>query len=376
VILLAIACAAAAGYQAVALLAVIAHLMKQDPEPSSLPGISVLKPVRGADPGFAAAIRSHAQIDYPDFELLFGVSRADDPAVREVEQLAREFPQRRIRIIHCRSDAPNAKVGKLQILAAEALHDVLVVNDADITVPPDYLRRIAGCLQRPRTCLVTSLYSAAGEGLAASWEALGIATDFAPSTLVAPFVGVREFGLGSTLAFRASDLAQAGGFAAIRDYIADDYQVGKRLSALGCRVSMARMSVTTWLGHATWGEVWRHQVRWARTIRLSRGLYYGLPVTNASLWASLAVAAGWPWIAAGLLVLRMAVGLICGAAILRDRVTARWGWLMPLRDLWGFAVWAAGAAGNTVEWQGRRMSLDHQGRIMGPPSEGHEPPAF
>jgi ceramide glucosyltransferase len=292
------------------------------------------------------------------------VSSRDDPAVGEIERLARDFPERRIRIIPCLSDAPNAKVGKLAVLASNALYDVLVVNDADVSVPREYLRRIAGALETPGTGLVTCLYRAAGHGLAASWEALGIATDFAPSTLVAPFVGVREFGLGSTLAFRAADLARAGTFDAVRDYLADDYQVGKRISALGKRVYMARIAVTTWLGGATWREVWRHQVRWARTIRLSRGLYYGLPVTNASLWALLALAAGWMWTAAALLALRIAVGLLCGVAILRDPVTARWWWLMPLRDLFGLAVWAAGALGNSVEWQGRRISLDGQGRIV------------
>jgi ceramide glucosyltransferase len=363
VILLAIACTVAAGYQAVALLATLAHLRKRDPEPASLPPISILKPVSDADEGFADAIRTHARQDYPEYEILFGVSSDGDPAARVIRQVASEFPQCRIRVVECTRGALNDKVGRLEKLAAEARYSILVVSDADIVVPPEYLRRLAGALELPNTGLVTCLYRAAGSSVAASWEALGISTDFAPSTLVAPFVGVREFGLGSTLAFRAADLERAGGFAAICDYLADDYQVGKRISALGRRVNMARMPVATWLGDSTWGEVWRHQVRWARTIRLSRGLYYGLPVTNASLWAGLALAAGWTWGAAALVVLRIAVGVSCGVGVLRDPVTARWWWLMPLRDLWGLAVFAAGAAGNTVEWQGRTVRLDREGRI-------------
>lgn len=363
-ILLAIACGAAAGYQLVALLAAVRHFLQHEPAPSSLPPVSILKPVRGADAGFEAAIRSHALIDYPEFEILFGIASDTDPAVPVVERLSREFPAVSIRLAECSSDAPNSKVGKLEILAARAAYDVVVVNDADISVPPDYLRRLIGTLEMPGVGLVTCLYRAQGSGFASTLEALGIATDFAPSTLVAPFVGVREFGLGSTLAFRASDLERAGGFAAIRDYIADDYQVGKRISALGRRVAMSRMPVATWLGEGRWRDVWRHQVRWARTIRLSRGLYYGLPVTNATLWAIAALAVGWTRTGAGLLALRLSVGLLCGAGILRDPVTARWWWLMPLRDLWGFAVWAAGAVGHTVDWQGRSIQLDEEGRIL------------
>jgi ceramide glucosyltransferase len=363
VILLAIACAVAAGYQAVALLATMIHALRKDPEPASLPPVSLLKPVRGADAGFLAAIRSHAAIEYPEFEILFGIADPRDPAAAAVDQLRRESPHVRMRVIECVTDAPNAKAGKLEILSAHATHGFIVVNDADIAVPKDYLRRLAGTLQQPGVGLVTCLYRAEGNRFPAIWEALGIATDFAPSTLVAPFTGVREFGLGSTLAFRASDMRRAGGFSAIRDYIADDYQVGKRISALGLRVRMARMPVSTWMGDSTWGDVWRHQVRWARTIRLSRGLYYGLPVTNASLWALLALTAGWGWAAAGLLALRLSVGLLCGVGVLRDPVTARWWWLMPFRDLWALGVWAAGAAGNTVEWRGRVISLDREGRM-------------
>jgi ceramide glucosyltransferase len=364
VILLAAACAVGAGYQVFALLATLAHLLKRDPQPVSLPPISILKPVRDADEGFADAVRSHARQDYPEFELLFGVSSLAGAAVETVRQVAGEFPQRSIRVVEWAGSAPNDKVGRLEMLAGEARHSILVVSDADIVVPPDYLRRLTGLLEQPDTGLVTCLYRATGKSFAATWEALGIATDFAPSTLVAPFAGVREFGLGSTLAFHAADLERLGGFAAIREYLADDYQLGKRISGPGRKVRIARMPVATWLGESTWSEVWRHQVRWARTIRLSRGLYYGLPVTNASLWAVLALAAGWTWTAAALVVLRIAVGVTCGVAVLRDPVTARWWWLIPVRDLWGLAVWAAGAAGNTVQWRGRTITLDGEGRIV------------
>ena len=361
-ILLYILCAIAAGYQLTAVVAAIAHLRKREPSSGFLPPMSVLKPVSGADSGFDRAIRSHARIEYPEFEVLFGVRSLNDPAAARIQALQREFPSARLRLVGCAEDAPNAKVGILERLAREARHGVLVVNDADISVEPDYLRRI--CDGLAHSGLVTCLYRASGETPASKFEALGIATDFAPSALVAPFVGVREFGLGSTLAFRSADLDRVGGFAAIRDYIADDYQLGKRISGLGLPVYISRMAVETWLGDGGWRQVWRHQVRWARTIRLSRGAYFGLPVTFATIWAVMAVLGGHWVLGLSLMGLRLINGLLTGIRVLHDPVTARLWWLMPLRDAFGVAVWVAGAFGNTVEWRGRRIQLDNEGRIM------------
>lgn len=269
-----------------------------------------------------------------------------------------------IRLIRCRTDAGNAKVGALEALAREARYPLWVVNDSDIHVPADYLRRLAAPLQDPKNGLITCLYRATADTFPAQFESLGISTDFAPSTLVAPFVGVNEFGLGSTLAFRAADWLRAGGFEAIREHLADDYQVGKRLSGLGLKVRMSRMAVTTHLGDCSWSDVWKHQVRWARTIRVSRGLYFGLPVTHASMWAVAAALAGWKWTAVFLLALRMLVAAVAGLGILRDPLAARYFWLVPARDLFAFVVWVAGAFGRDVEWRGRKLWLDSEGRIQ------------
>ncbi len=356
--------APAFAYQLLALWACFRHLTRREPPPPvHRPPVSILKPVRGADAGFWDAIRSHALIDYPDFEIIFGLRSPDDPARHHIERLRREFPNRTIRIEECRTEAPNGKVGTLIDLATAARHPFLVVNDSDISVPPDYLDRLLASFGNSTTGLVTCLYRASATEFPARLEALGIATDFAPSALVAPTVGVREFGLGSTLALRADTLRRIGGFEAIRDYIADDYQLGKHVAALGLRVELSSMPVSTHIG-GDWSSVWNHQVRWARTIRLSQGGYYGLPITNATMWSALALLFGHLWLAAALLAIRLAVGLTAGILVLRDPLTARLWWLMPLRDLFGFAVWIAGATGSTVLWRGLHLRLDRSGRIL------------
>jgi ceramide glucosyltransferase len=353
--------AAAAAYQALALIGALRHRARGDGAGSWLPPVSILKPVRGLEDGFEEAIRSHAVLDYPEYEVLFGVADPADPGVHAIERLAREFPH--VRLVNCRTAAPNGKVGVLADLAAAARNPILLVNDSDIRVPRDYLRRVVPPLADETAGMVTCLYRARSATWPGRLEALGIATDFAPSVLVAPLFGVSEFALGSTMVFRAKDLARAGGFAAIADYIADDYQLSRRIRSLGLKVHMARCVVETSLPDAGWASVWRHQVRWARTIRVSRGDgYIGLPVTFATLWSmALAAAGGWGF-AAGLLGLRMAAG-IAGCLAMEDRESLRLTWLIPVRDLAGVAVWAAGLFGNWVVWRDRRLRLGRDGRI-------------
>jgi ceramide glucosyltransferase len=362
-VLLIAMCAVALGYQAAAIIAVLRHLARQDSQPSRLPPISILKPIRGRDPYFYEAIRSHAEQDYPEFEMLFGIADPADPAAKEIERLRSEYPGRAIRLVISNTAAPNGKVGVLMDLAREARHELILVNDSDIHVPAGYLRGIVAPLEDPGVGLVTCLYRAAADRLPGIWEALGIATDFAPSTLVAPMAGVKEFGLGSTLLFRRADLDAIGGFAAIADYIADDYQLARRITQLGRRVHLSRVVVETALQGERWGDVWRHQVRWARTIRVSRGAYAGLPVTFASFWAVVAFGAGlYSW-AAGLLSARMIVAWLAGWRLLRSSLVVRYAALIPFRDLWGVAVWLAGLVGNRVQWRDRVLILGRDGRI-------------
>jgi ceramide glucosyltransferase len=326
--------------------------------------LSVLKPVRGRDPRFWEAIRSHAEQDYGEFEILFGVSDPDDPAIADIERLQREFPARHISLHVVSTQTPNIKVGVLAELAKRARHPILLVNDSDIKVEPGYLRAVTAPLDDPKIGLVTCLYRAAAESSATRAEALGIATEFAPSVLVARLLGVAEFALGSTMVFRAETLREIGGFPAIAEFIADDYQLGRRISQRGYHIHFAPAVVETNLGAGSWAETWRHQLRWSRTIRVSHSSgYYGYVVTHATLWALVAFAAGQWWAGAAALGLRMIAGVWIGAGILKDRHSARGFWLIPLRDLFGFAVWLCGAFGSTVEWRGQKLRLRADGRI-------------
>jgi hypothetical protein len=204
---LAVISAAAAAYQAIALVATIRHFRgRVDGAPGFAPPISILKPMYGSSPGLYAALRSHAVQDYPKFEIVFGVRTLDDPCLADIERLRCEFPNLRIRLVQCHRKTPNGKVGVLADLVREARHPLLLVNDDDITVPAGYLRDVVAPMADPATGIVTCLYRATADHSPGRWEGLGIVTDFAPSTLVAPFVGVSEFGLGSTIVFRREDL--------------------------------------------------------------------------------------------------------------------------------------------------------------------------
>jgi ceramide glucosyltransferase len=354
-VILAVIAAIAAAYQVFAMLACVLRRRPRQGVRGQGP-VSILKPIRGLDPGLREAIRSHTVL-LGEYELLCGVSDPGDPARAVLQEFFR------VRVIECPTAALNGKVGVLMDLARAARYPILVVNDADIRVEPDYLARVTAPLADPGVGLVTCLYRPVGSTFAARFEGLGIATDFAPSALVARLVGVDEFAMGSTLAFRRTDLERIGGFAAIADYLADDYQLGHRIHALGLKCVLSDVIVETHLGGG-WRKVWAHQVRWARTIRVSRFAgYLGLPVTNTTLWAVVMAAFGRWDLTAMLLAARLAMAYNAGWRVLRSRDVLGLWWLVPARDLFGFAVWVAGLFGNTVEWRDRRLRLDRDGKI-------------
>jgi ceramide glucosyltransferase len=376
VILLAIPAIAAAAYYLLAVVAaaVWRNRLAWHGGAGSRPPVSILKPVHGKDPHFYEAIRSHAMQHYKEYEILFGFTDANDPAVAEIERLKREFPRQRIDRVLVSTDAPNAKVGVLAELARHARYEVLLVNDSDIVVEPGYLEEATAPLTDPGIGLVTCLYRARPDSAAAACEALGIATEFAPSVMVARLLGQAEFALGSTMVFRAETLRRIGGFEAIAKYLADDYQLGKHIRALGLRIEFASVVVETGLGAGSWGQVWRHQLRWSRTIRVSRPAgYIGFGVTQATVWALVAFAAGYWWAGAAALALRLTAGVITGARILRDPRVAPNLWLIPVRDLFGFAVWVCGLFGRQVQWRDRQLALRADGSILTGPGKTGQP---
>jgi len=337
----------------------------QQPAPFT-PAVSILKPLRGTDPEMYESFRSHCLQDYSAYEIIFGVSEADDPAAELVERLQAEFKSVHIRLVLCMKDlGANTKVSNLAQMLPEAQYEHIVVNDSDIRVEADYLRNVMALLEDPKVGLVTCLYrGVASPSLGSRLESLSISTDFSPGVLAArQLEGGLHFGLGSTLAFRRSDLASAGGFDALSDYLADDYEIGRRIAGLGLKVELSETVVDTFLPRYDMKQFLDHQLRWARTIRDSRpGGYFGLVATFGLPWAMLALlcagGAGWAWVLLGVAVLtRYAVALAVGRMVLRDQQVTRWLALVPLRDLVAVLVWFMGCWGHTVTWRGKTFEL-------------------
>ena len=293
-----------------------------------LPPISILKPLKGIDPEIYESFRSHCLQDYAEYEIIFGVSDPDDPAVESVKKLQAEFPNRRIQLVVSQKTlGANVKVSNLAQMLTEARYDHLIVNDSDIRVEPDYLRRVIAPLANPRVGMVTCLYrGVAAATLGSRLEALGISTDFCASVLAARQLerGI-HFGLGSTLAFRRAELEKIGGFASFADHLADDYELGRRIDELGLSVQLSEVVVETHLPAYRMNGFLAHQLRWARGVRDARaGGYVGLVFTFGLFWALLALAASrgalWAWCALAFTVcLRVTVALLVGRKILQDR---------------------------------------------------------
>jgi len=335
------------------------------PENQLLP-VSILKPLKGVDPKIWESFCSHCEQDYPQFQLIFGVSDRGDPAIEVVRKLQAKYPDVPIQLIVCdRVMGANIKVSNLVQMLPMARHELMLVNDSDIRVPADYLRKVVTPLADSSVGLVTCLYrGVAGPTLGSRLEALGISTDFVPGVLSARFLekGL-HFGLGSTLAFRRRDLEAIGGFEALLDYLADDYELGRRIAAAGKRVELSAATVTTFLPAYTLRQFFRHQLRWSRTIRDARrwgyaGLLFtfGLPWALATLLA--ARGAEWAWALLTMtFAVRMAVGFVAAIVVLNDNQFFRYILLLPLRDLIAPFVWAASFMGNRIHWRGDVFDL-------------------
>ena len=331
-------------------------------------GVTILKPLRGLDPQMYESFRSHCTQDYPEYEIIFGVSEADDPAIAAVDQLIREFPKCKIRLVVCPEVlGNNRKTSNLVQMLAFARYDHLLINDSDILVTPDYLRRVMAPFARPEVGMVTCPYRGiAAHTLGSKLESIGISTEFIPGVLVARQIehGI-HFALGSTLAASRTALKAIGGLEPLVDYLADDFELGLRISQAGFDVVLADVVVETHLPAYTFRQFFEHQLRWARSTRDSRRMgYLGLLLTFGLPWAMIAVplAGGvwWSWAVLGVAaILRAAVALQVGVGVVNDRAVIGNLWLLPLRDMVAFCVWFASFADHKVQWRGEIFVLEN-----------------
>jgi ceramide glucosyltransferase len=406
------------GYFLAAIVAARVFLFaRRAPLPAFTPGVSILKSLKGLDPGMIEAFRSHCRQVYSgEYELLFGVSSLSDPASSAVEQLKHEFPAHSIQLVECPLVlGSNGKVSTLVQLASHARYPYLLINDSDITVSPRYLERVMAHFAPPRTAeghgvvdksgrenpaaakagidsdtflrglkppppsvhfsaaakqqretgLVTALYRGRAHGTFPSrLEALGIATDFQAGVLLSRMIeGGLHYGLGSTLAVSRAALETIGGLETLVDHLADDYELGARVDKAGYRIAIAAEVVETAIPAYTWAGFVDHQLRWGRTVRDARPWgYAGLIFTHGLAWALLnAIASGFSplslWLFALSFFLRLALAMTVGAQVLGDHQVLPSLWLLPFRDLVAIVLWAYGFAGNTIVWRGQRFEL-------------------
>ena len=339
---------------------------RQQPTGEFTPAISILKPLKGTDRQMYESFRSHCLQEYPRYEIVFGVNDANDAAVAEVERLRREFPEREIRLIVCTEVlGANRKMSNLAQMMREANYDHILINDSDIRVERDYLRRTMAPLEDKQVGLVTALYRAeAGRSIASRMEAVTIATDFAGGVLCATELeGGLHFGLGSTLAFPRAATKAIGGLETLVDCLADDHELGKRIAEAGYKVVLSDSVVETFLPEYTFGAMFEHQLRWARTVRdLRKWGYVGVLLTFGLPWAMAAAlcagGAGWSLaLLATVAAARVASGYSLCGPILDDRRTLGDLWLIPVRDEVGVAIWFASFGGDTIVWRGEKFHL-------------------
>jgi ceramide glucosyltransferase len=335
------------------------------------PPVSLLKPVRGVDFASYENYSSFCRQGYPDYEILFAVNDAADPAVPLIHRLIAEFPDRRIRLLIGAEDlGANRKVNKLARLSGEAQHEILVLTDGDVRVDPNYLREVVAPFVEESTGAVTSFYRGIAEhNLGAELEAIGASSDFFAGVLMAEWTEGINFALGASIVTTKRWLSKIGGFESIAGMLADDYELGVRIAQAGGRVLLSRETVWTMYPAQTARNLWNHQLRWARTVRLCRPLsYFGLIFTLGLPWAVLAaLVAPTKWIAAAYLlaylVLRHVMAWTVGVWGVGDDVLRHKLWLVPMRDALYSAVWAASFASNRITWGGQEFTM-HKGKMV------------
>jgi ceramide glucosyltransferase len=355
-------------YCVLTILAAVRYRAVRPPELRSGVPISVLKPLAGLDDGLEANLRTFFEQSYPRFEILFAVRSPDDPAIAVVERLRTRYPGVPSRLIVVGEPPyPNAKVYSLDRMLAAAEHDLLVMADSDIRVTPDMLGTIAAEFQAERLGLATCPYRAApGRSFWSTLEAIGLNTEFIGGVLVARMLDGMKFALGPMIAARRRTLERIGGFDAVKDYLAEDFVMGKLAAERGDGVILSSYAIEHRIGAQPFAANMRHRLRWNRSTRRSRPWgYVGQVFTNPLPPALIlcAVKPEWWPVLAVTAVFRAAAGWATAGHVLRDPLTRRLWWLTPLQDITSFLVWTAGFFGNTIVWRGRKYYLLPDGRF-------------
>ena len=339
------------------------------PAQGNQPPISVLKPLYGQDEGLEENLRSFFVQDYPDYEVLLGAHREDDPAAILAAKIISEYSGKvksRL-IITGESPIPNGKAFSLNRLVREARHNLLVMSDSDIRVKPCLLSHLAQEFQDEHVGLITCPYRAVpGDSLWSRLEAVGMNTELLGGVLVARMMEGMRFALGCTLAVRRSVLDDMGGFSYLQDFLAEDFVIGQRAAELGHGVLLSSCVIEHRIGSQSMVANFGHRIRWARSTRRSRPAgYWGQIFTYPLPWALLLWAtyhAAWPVIPITL-ALRGVAAAATAHFVLHDPVTRRQWWLLPLQDVLGFLVWISGFAGATIIWRDRKCTVLRDGRL-------------
>lgn len=338
----------------------------------SAPPLTLLKPLKGADAETETCLRSWLAQDYPGpVQVLFAVADEADPAVPVVRRLLAEFPAVEAQlVVGPERLGPNSKVSKLAQVEPLARHELRVISDADVAVPRDFLRRLVSPFQEPDppgvACTFYQLATPTTPAMHA--EALAVNADFWTSVLQARRFGPLRFALGAVMAVRREVLEQIGGFRALTHHLADDYELGRRAARAGWRVDLVPLVAACREAPHGWRAVWRHQLRWVRTIRHCQPAPFALSLlANPTLWPLLwlLAAPGGASLAGAALCLtaRLAMAAHCQARLTRSWRHLPWLWWAPVKDLLGAVLWGLAFAGRTVEWRGERYRVRSGGRL-------------
>jgi ceramide glucosyltransferase len=361
-----------AGYAVLAAILVKRFMRAEGPAPRHFPAVTILKPLHQGEPGLSQNLETFFAQDYPgDVQIVFGVHDERDPAIAVVQALQAKYPGRDTAIVADTAlYGANAKVSNLINMLPAARHDTLVLSDSDIAVSPLWLRQVAGALERPGVGIVTCLYTGDPKhGEHRLWSALaamGTSYEFLPNVVLGTSLGFTAPCFGSTIAMRRQTLEEVGGFNAFADYLADDYEMGRAVRAKGYTLAMPALGVGHTAAETSAVELFRHELRWTRTIRLVNPVgHLGSFVTFGFPFAVIsALLAGFAPFSLWALGLTLAARLF-----LKYRIDGIFGtyagpyWLLPLRDLLSFGIFVASLSGETVHWRGTRFEVEPSGAM-------------